>query len=88
MPASNDVGFRMVPGWWRVFVYSFVIYVPLLLYLGFFWMSMIQAAIIGFVVALAIGMVLNMIVPFTIPSAPLAARKVPKAVARKVPKDR
>ena len=78
----------MVPGWWRVFVYSFVIYVPLFLYLGFFWMSMIQAAIVGFVVALATGMVLNMIVPSTVPSSPLAARKVPKVVARKVPKNR
>jgi len=69
----------MVPGWWRVFVYSVVAYVPLLLFAA--WLVSIRAAILGFVAALAVGMIFNVVVPGT-------ARKAPKVVAKKVPKIR
>ena len=69
----------MVPGWWRVFVYSVVAYVPLFLFAV--WLGSIRAAILGFVGALAVGMIFNVVLPGT-------ARKAPKVVARKVPKIR
>ena len=69
----------MVPGWWRVFVYSGVAYIPLFLFA--IWLGSTRAAILGFVAALAVGMTFNVVVPGT-------ARKAPKVVAKKVPKIR
>ena len=69
----------MVPSWRRVFVYSFVAYVPLLVVA--LWLESIRVAILAFVAALAIGMVLNLILPST-------ARKAPKVIAPKVPKNK
>jgi len=69
----------MVPGWWRVFVYSMVAFLPVFLFAV--WLGSIRATILGFVAALAVGMIFNLVVPGT-------ARKVSNVVARKVPKNR